>query len=120
MIIFPTKVAISLSLLTFRFWSFVTIRSESCVSGFGTLVLLLVVVRMLLLGVFGFIFLLRHKGFGGGTCSVDQCCICRVGESVGEGLDCNFSTTSVETIGISWKMSQDLKKIQKHSFFSKF
>jgi hypothetical protein len=43
-----------------------------------------------------------------------QCCICCVRESVGEGLECNFSTTSAENVGISWKMSQDLKKIQKH------
>jgi hypothetical protein len=51
---------------------------------------------------------------------VNQCCICRLGESVGEGLECNFSATSAENIGISRKMSQDLKKIQKHSFFSIF
>jgi hypothetical protein len=43
----------------------------------------------------------------------------RVGESVGEGPECNFSATSAENVGICWKMSQDLKKIQKHSFFFK-
>jgi hypothetical protein len=51
---------------------------------------------------------------------LEKCCICRVRESVGEGLECNFSATSVENVGISRKMSQDLKKIQKHSFFSIF
>jgi hypothetical protein len=49
-----------------------------------------------------------------------QCCIFRVGESVGEGPECNFSATSAENVGICQKMSQDLKKIQKHSFFSIF
>jgi hypothetical protein len=48
MTIFITKVAMSVSLLTFIFFSFVTIRSGSCLSGFGTLILLLVVAMMLL------------------------------------------------------------------------
>jgi hypothetical protein len=39
--------------------------------------------------------------------SHNQCCISRLGESIGEGLECNFSVTSAENIGISRKMSQD-------------
>jgi hypothetical protein len=58
MTIFITKVAMSVNILTFIFFSFVTIRSVSCLSGFGTLILLVVVARMLLLGILGFIFLM--------------------------------------------------------------
>jgi hypothetical protein len=36
-----------------------------------------------------------------------QCCISRLGESISEDLECNFSVTLAENIGISWKMSQD-------------
>jgi len=36
-----------------------------------------------------------------------QYCISRIGESIGERLECNFSVTSAENIGISWKMLQD-------------
>jgi hypothetical protein len=72
MTIFITKFAMSISLLTFIFCSFVTIRSGSCLSGFGTLILLVVVERMLLLGILGFIFLMDDYGFVGVTCSVDQ------------------------------------------------
>jgi hypothetical protein len=50
----------------------------------------------------------------------DQCCISCLGESIGEGMECNLSATSAENIRISRKMSQDLKKIQKHPFFSNF
>jgi hypothetical protein len=58
MTIFPTKVSMYVtSLLTFGFFSFVTIRSKSWWRGFGTLVLLVVVVRMFLLGILGFIFI---------------------------------------------------------------
>jgi hypothetical protein len=57
MTIFITKFAMSVSLITFIFFSFVTIRSRSSLSGFGTLILL-VVARMLLLGILGFIFLM--------------------------------------------------------------
>jgi hypothetical protein len=57
---FPTKVAMSINVLTFRFFSFVTIKSESWLRGFETLVLLVVVARMLLLGILGFIFLLDY------------------------------------------------------------
>jgi hypothetical protein len=39
---------------------------------------------------------------------VNQCCISRLGESIGKGLACNFSVTSAENIGISRKMSQDM------------
>jgi hypothetical protein len=60
MTIFITKVAMSVSILTFIFFSFVTIRSRSCLSGFGTLMFLVVVARMLLLGILGFIFLLGN------------------------------------------------------------
>jgi hypothetical protein len=60
MTIFITKVAMSVSILTFIFCSFVTIRSGSCLSGFGTLMLLVFVARMLLLGILGFIFLLGN------------------------------------------------------------
>jgi hypothetical protein len=45
---------------------------------------------------------------------------CHVRESVGEGPECNFSVISVENVGICRKMSQNLKKIQKHSFFPNF
>jgi hypothetical protein len=38
-------------------------------SGFGTLMLLFVVARMLLLGILGFIFLLGDYNFVGGTCN---------------------------------------------------
>jgi hypothetical protein len=38
MTIFITKVAMSISLLIFIFCSFVSIRSKSCLSGFGTLI----------------------------------------------------------------------------------
>jgi hypothetical protein len=58
MTIFITKFAMSLSLITFIFCSSVTIRSERCLSGFGTLILFVVVVRMLLLWIIGFIFLM--------------------------------------------------------------
>jgi hypothetical protein len=58
MTIFITKVAMSVSLLIFIFFSFVTIRGGSYLSGFGTLMFLVVVVRMLLLGILGFIFLM--------------------------------------------------------------
>jgi hypothetical protein len=50
-------------------------------------------------------------------CSPNQCCICRVGESVGEGPEEIISATSAENVGIC---RQDLKKIQKQSFFSIF
>jgi hypothetical protein len=60
MTIFLTKVAMSISHLIFRFCSFVTIRSERWLSRFGTLVFIVVVVRMFFLGIFGFIFLLDH------------------------------------------------------------
>jgi hypothetical protein len=56
--IFITKVAMYVSLLTFIFFSFVTIRSRSCLSGSGALILLVVVARMFLLGILGFIFLM--------------------------------------------------------------
>jgi hypothetical protein len=46
-----------------------------------------------------------------------QCCICCVGESVGEGPEEIISATSAENVGIC---RQDLKKIQKQSFFSIF
>jgi hypothetical protein len=60
MIMFLTKVGMFVSLLIFIFFSFVTIRNKSLLRGFGTLVLLVVVARMLLLGIFGFVFLLGH------------------------------------------------------------
>jgi hypothetical protein len=60
MTIFPTKVAMSVNLLIFRFFSFVTINSGSWLKGFGTLVLFVVVARMSLLGILGFIFMLGH------------------------------------------------------------
>jgi hypothetical protein len=60
MTIFITKVAMSDSLLIFIFFSFVSIRSKSCMSGFGTLIFLVVVARMFLLGIIGFIFLLGN------------------------------------------------------------
>jgi hypothetical protein len=41
MIIFITKVAMFVSVVIFIFSSFVTIRSGSCLSGFGTLMLYL-------------------------------------------------------------------------------
>jgi hypothetical protein len=47
----------------------------------------------------------------------DQCCISCVGEIVDEGPEYNFSATSAENVGIC---RQDLKKIQKQSFFSIF
>jgi hypothetical protein len=71
-IIFPTKDTMSISLLTFRFCSFVTIRSESWLREFGTLVLLVVVARMLLLWILGFFFLLDYLGFVKGSCSADH------------------------------------------------
>jgi hypothetical protein len=46
-----------------------------------------------------------------------QCCKCRVGVSVGEGGVEIMSATSAENVGIC---RQDLKKIQKQSFFSIF
>jgi hypothetical protein len=46
-----------------------------------------------------------------------QCCICRVGESVGEDPEEIISATLAENVGIC---RQDLKKIQKQSFFSIF
>jgi len=49
--------------------------------------------------------------------AMNQCCICRVGESVGEGPEEIISATSAENVGIC---RQDLKKIQKQSFFSIF
>jgi hypothetical protein len=55
MTMFITKVPMSVSILIFIFCSFVSIRRKSCLSGFGTLILL-VVARMLLLGILGFIF----------------------------------------------------------------
>jgi hypothetical protein len=58
MTIFITKIAMYVILLTFIFFSFVTIRSGSYLSGFETLILFVVVVRMLLLGILGFIFLM--------------------------------------------------------------
>jgi hypothetical protein len=58
MTIFITKVVMVVSVLIFIFFSFVTIRSGSCLSGFGTLMLLVVVVSMLFLGILGFIFLM--------------------------------------------------------------
>jgi hypothetical protein len=60
MTMFPTKVAMFVNIFTFRFFSFVTIRSGIWLSGFMILVMLVVVVRMFLLGIFGFIFLLGH------------------------------------------------------------
>jgi hypothetical protein len=57
MTIFPTKVAMSIDPVTFGFFFFVTIRSNSWWTGFGTLVLL-VVARMFLLGIIGLIFFL--------------------------------------------------------------
>jgi hypothetical protein len=72
MTIFITKVSMFVSLLIFIFFSFVTIRSSSSLSGFGTLMLIFVVRRMLLLGILGFIFLLGDYGFVGGTCSADH------------------------------------------------
>jgi hypothetical protein len=53
-------------------------------------------------------------------CHANQCCKCRLGKSIGEGPKSDFSVTSVENIGISRKMSQDLKKIQEYSFFFNF
>jgi hypothetical protein len=52
-----------------------------------------------------------------GSNSSKQCYICRVGESVDEGPEEIFSATSAENVGICW---QDLKKIQKQSFFKIF
>jgi hypothetical protein len=60
MTIIITKFAMSVSLLIFIFFSFVTIRRLSSLSGFGTLIFLFVVARMLLLGILGFIFLLGN------------------------------------------------------------
>jgi hypothetical protein len=60
MTIFPKKVAMPVNLLIFRFFSFVTIRSGSWLRGFGTLFLLVVVVRMLVLGIILFVFMLGH------------------------------------------------------------
>jgi hypothetical protein len=48
---------------------------------------------------------------------LNQCCKLRVGESVGEGGVDIMSATSAENVGIC---RQDLKKIQKQSFFSIF
>ena len=45
-----------------------------------------------------------------------QCSKYRLGESIGEGLKSNLSTTSTENIIIS----QDLKKIQNTHFFQFF
>jgi hypothetical protein len=59
-------------------------------------------------------------GFEEGRTTVNQCCISCLGESIGEGPECNLSVTTAENIGISRKMSQDLKQIQKHSFYSIF
>jgi hypothetical protein len=58
--IFITKVAMPVSLIIFIFFSFVSIKNKSCLSGFGTLILLVVVAMMLLLGILGFIFLLSN------------------------------------------------------------
>jgi hypothetical protein len=46
-----------------------------------------------------------------------QCCISRVGESVGEGPECNFSATSAENVGKCRKTS---KKYKKNIFFNFF
>jgi hypothetical protein len=60
MTIFITKVAMYVSLLIFIFFSFVSIRSGSCLSEFGTLILFVVVVRILLLEILRFIFLMDN------------------------------------------------------------
>jgi hypothetical protein len=60
MTIFPRKVVMYVSLITFRFCSFVTIRIRGWRRGFGTLVLLVIVARIFLLGILGFIFSLDH------------------------------------------------------------
>jgi hypothetical protein len=60
MTIFIKKVSMSISILIFIFCSFVSIRIKSYLSGFGTLIFLVVVVRMLLLGILGFIFLMDN------------------------------------------------------------
>lgn len=39
--------------------------------------------------------------------NLKQCCKSRLGESIGEGPECNFSVTSAENIRISRKMSQE-------------
>jgi hypothetical protein len=59
MTISPTKVTMTIILLTFRFLSLVTIRSRNWIRGFGSLVLL-VVARIFLLVMLGFIFMLGH------------------------------------------------------------
>jgi hypothetical protein len=58
MTIFITKVAMSVNLLIFVVCSFVTIRRKNFLSGFATLMLLLVVARMFLLGIRGVIFMM--------------------------------------------------------------
>jgi hypothetical protein len=60
MTIFIKKFAMSVSILIFLFCSFVSIRRKNYLSGFGTLILLVVVARMLLLGSLGFIFLMEN------------------------------------------------------------
>jgi hypothetical protein len=60
MTIFPPKFAMYVSLLTFSFFSFVTIRSRSWLRRFGTLVLLVVVARILFLGILGFVFMMDY------------------------------------------------------------
>jgi hypothetical protein len=60
MTISSTKIAMSLNLLTFLFWSFVTIGSRSLLREFETFVLF-VVARMLLLEMLGLSFYLATK-----------------------------------------------------------
>jgi hypothetical protein len=72
MTIFLTKIAMHVNIITFVFFSSISIRNISWRRGFGTLVLLVVVARMFLLGIIEFIFLLGQYGLVGCTKRADQ------------------------------------------------